>query len=82
MALGFGTYYFTSGMIYEGRIRKYFMLGNWERDQPNGYGKEIYKNGGYFEGNFSEGKKNGRGIMVYPNEDEYEGEFKDNEMHG
>ena len=32
-------------------------LGSWREDMPNGYGKETFIDGSYYEGMFSMGRK-------------------------
>ena len=56
------------GKAYDG---EYILL----TEQPHGFGKLTYPNGGYYEGNFVKNKPHGKGKFIYSDEEEYEGDF-------
>lgn len=44
-----------------------YYLGEWNKGQPEGFGKLYYQNGSYYEGPFVAGALSGRdGLYVYP----------------
>ena len=48
-----------------------------------GYGKEIYENGDYYEGEFKNGLKNGRGILYTKHHNiQYKGDWINNDING
>lgn len=52
-----GLYEFQNGVTYAGIINIIDKLGSWNNESPNGYGKESYLDGGYYEGLFVNGMK-------------------------
>ena len=56
--------------------------GAWRHDSPNGFGKEVYPDGGYYEGMFVNGQKQGEGVLVFFNGEMYQGQFNHDTMHG
>ena len=71
---GLGLYRFCYGVTYTGLLIFKF-LGSWKNENPNGYGRETYTDGGYYEGLFLNGMKHGDGKLVFENGQMYLGKF-------
>ncbi|KAJ2998764.1 hypothetical protein HDV02_004111 [Globomyces sp. JEL0801] len=56
--------------------------GNWENNQPNGHGKETYRNGDEYLGNFKNGIRTGKGEMTYKNGETYKGDWSNGDANG
>eukprot|EP00796_Vickermania_ingenoplastis_P006244 gene6244-4493_t len=59
-----------------------FYDGIWEKDQPHGLGREVYRSGAAYIGPYERGQKCGLGVYWYPDGSRYEGKFKRNLPHG
>ena len=58
-------------------------IGMWRRNNFNGWGREITKNGSFYEGKFVDGKLNGKGMYKSKkNKSTYIGEFLNSMKHG
>ena len=74
---GFGTFYYTSGSIYE---------GEWKKGKKEGIGK-FYCNkepfdGDRYEGNWKNDKQDGKGTYFFKEGDIYDGNWKDGKQEG
>lgn len=64
---GYGSYYYSSGSVYE---------GNWEQNVKQGQGTMTYNNGQKYIGNWVNGKFDGKGLFFYATGNRYNGEWK------
>lgn len=58
------------------------IIGQWERDMPNGDGIEWYVNGSVYVGKFVNGEKHGRGKLTFVSGEVYEGDFEFDNFNG
>ncbi len=56
--------------------------GEWQGDQPNGYGTLTLVSGGRYTGMFKLGFPHGKGNYQYANGDVYDGQWKNGQHHG
>lgn len=57
--------------------------GEFDDDQPQGFGKIVHKDGSYYEGRWRYGQANdAKGFYRFPNGTTYEGEFEAGTMSG
>ena len=78
------------GTLMSANIKKY--TGNWKNDKfviiypclsQDGFGKEEYEDGAYYEGYYNDGVKEGEnGVYEWSDGSKYTGEFKNNEFEG
>ena len=69
-----------TGIIYRGEWKVIFYL--FQNGKPNGWGKNNYPNGGYYEGSFVDGIPHGSGRFIMENGDFYEGQVKFGRANG
>ncbi len=51
-------------------------------DKPNGSGRCIYADGGFYEGDWVDGKKQGHGVNKRLDGSQYEGSWIEDKFHG
>ena len=54
--------------------------GEWKAGNREGKGKQIYKNGDFYDGEWKADNREGTGIYIYRDGKIEEGEFKTNEF--
>ena len=90
-----GNIYYMNGAEYKGQINDYLREGHgkyisdletyegdWKKDQKNGKGEIVYKDGTKYKGDFSNNKFNGDGEMNWIDGTYYKGQFLNNTLHG
>ena len=70
---GYGTLKHANGTQYS---------GNWVDDLEEGFGKNYWPNGCFYEGTYRAGKKHGEGYIRFQNGDTYKGGFEKNLFSG